>query len=828
MSDKPTRVLIVEDEAIIAMDLAQRLESYGYVVTGIAASSDQAIELFDSTGPDLVMMDIVIRGGMDGVETAARLRERRDVPVIYLTAFSDDETLRRARATAPQGYLLKPFRPDDIRASIEVALVKHAMDSRLRQSEEWFSRTLCSIGEGVVATDTAGRVRMINPIAEGLIGLSDAEAVGQPIGAILDLRHERSGLPVPDPVAGAMLMSGLPAQCPALLTTRSGAVTPVEYAAAPIIAGDGELMGCVLVLRDIAHRREMERALAESERRFHSAFEYAAIGMALVAADGRFLQANDVAVAMLGVHGEVIAGLSFLHLCHEGDRPMLDEYLARLMDNSLPSFQIELRLVTPDSRVVWALLSVSAVRDDRGSTRYYIVQLQDVTARRSAEEQLVFVAYYDALTGLSNRTQINRQLEQSIAFCRRRGEQLAVMFIDLDNFKLVNDSLGHNAGDALLRDVARRLKGAVRETDIVGRLGGDEFVVILPGVEDDNAVAGVCSKLIAAMELPCTFEEHLIQTSCSIGISRFPNDAVTGDRLIVAADDAMYRAKELGKNGFVFYSSEWGRQINQRMVLEADLRRALAESQFELHYQPIHDADGGVHSLEALLRWQHPERGLVAPDVFMQSAERSGLIVPIGAWVLRTVCSQLRVWHDAGAVDVKVAVNLSARQFRDPDLVGLVMGTLAEFDLDPSCLALELTESSIMQQPERARATLDELRRNGLRIAVDDFGTGYSSLSYLKRLPIHALKIDRSFMTDLPDNRESGAIVSAIVTMSRALGLTVVGEGVENSAQARFLNDLGCDLLQGFLFEQPAPAMVIESLLGLGRRAGMGSAVSVQ
>lgn len=828
MSDKPTRVLIVEDEAIIAMDLAQRLENYGYTVTGIAASSDQAIELFDSTGPDLVMMDIVIRGAMDGVETAACLRQRRDVPVIYLTAFSDDETLCRARATAPQGYLLKPFRPDDIRASIEVALVKHAMDSRLRQSEEWFSRTLCSIGEGVVATDTLGQVRMINPIAEVLIGVTSAEALGKPISAILKLRHERDGLPVSDPVVGALRLGGPSAQLPAMLTTRGGGETPVEYAAAPIIAGDGELMGCVLVLRDTRQRREMERALAESERRFHSAFEYAAIGMALVAADGRFLQANDVAVAMLGVHGEVIAGLSFLHLCHEGDRPMLDEYLARLMDNSLPSFQIELRLVTPDSRVVWVLLSVSAVRDERGATGYYIVQMQDVTARRSAEEQLVFVAYYDALTGLSNRIQINRQLEQSIAFCRRRGEQLAVLFIDLDNFKLVNDSFGHTAGDALLRDAAQRLKGAVRETDIVGRLGGDEFVVILPGVEDDNAVAGVCSKLIAAMTLPCAFEEHLIHTSCSIGISRFPGDAVTADRLIVAADDAMYRAKELGKNGFVFYSSEWGRQINQRMVLEADLRRALAESQFELHYQPIHDVDGGVHSLEALLRWRHPERGLVAPEAFMQSAERSGLIVPIGAWVLRTVCSQLRAWRDVGAGDVTVAVNLSARQFRDPDLVGLVMGTLAEFGLDPSCLALELTESSIMQQPERARTILEELRRNGLRIAVDDFGTGYSSLSYLKRFPIHALKIDRSFMADLPDNRESSAIVSAIVTMSRALGLTVVGEGVENSAQARFLNELGCDLLQGFHFERPAPARVIESLLGLGRRAGMGTAASVE
>lgn len=826
MSDKPTRVLIVEDEAIIAMDLAQRLENYGYAVTGIAASSDQAIELFDATGPDLVMMDIVIRGGRDGVATATLLRARRDVPVIYLTAFSDDETLRRARETNPHGYLLKPFRPDEIRASIEVALVRHAMEARLRRSEAWFARTLCAIGDGVLTTDTEGQVRTANPVAEALLGLAAAEAVGQPVAAVVDLADERRGGPVGDPLATDEAGAGAPR--PALLTGRGGAVTPVEYAAAPIVAHDGAAMGSVLVLRDIARRRGMERALADSERRFHAAFAHAAIGMALVATDGCFLQANDVAATMLGVAVDGIGGLSFRQLCHQGDRPMLDEYLNRLQANSLPTFQIELRLVTPDGRVLWTLLSVSAVRDDGGAACYYIVQMQDVTARRTAEERLVYVAYYDALTGLSNRTQINRQLEQSIAFCRRRGEQLAVMFIDLDNFKLVNDALGHKAGDALLCEVARRLKGVVRETDIVGRFGSDEFVVILPGVDDDKAVAGVSAKLIAAMEGPCSFGQQRIQTSCSIGISRFPADAVTADRLIVAADDAMYRAKELGKNGFTFYSSDLGRQINQRMVLEADLRRALAESSFELFYQPIHDATGGVHSLEALLRWRHPEQGLLTPDVFMQTAERSGLIVPIGAWVLRTVCAQIRAWHDAGATGVKVAVNLSARQFRDPALVALVMGALAEHGLAPDCLTLELTESSIMQQPERASAILDELRRNGLCISVDDFGTGHSSLSYLKRFPIHALKIDRTFMTDLPESRESSAIVSAIVTMSRALGLTVVGEGVENSAQARFLNDLGCDLLQGFLFERPAPATAIESLLGLTPRAGTDATVPAQ
>ncbi len=816
MRDKQIRVLIVEDEAIIAMDLAQRLEDYGYAVSGIAASSDQAIVLFEATGPDLVMMDVVIRGGRDGIETAAVLQAKRDVPVIYLTAFRDEATLCRAPDTAPYGYLLKPFRPDDMRAAIEVALVKHGMESRLRQSEQWFARTLRCIGDAVIATDETGCIRFVNPVAEQLTGCLQAEACGLPIETILELRQEHGGLKIANPVTEALASGRLSGrQNSACVVARDGCRTLVEHSTAPPLGDNRVLGGAARLTRAISRRRERERAFAESEQRFHSAFEHAAIGMALVAVDGRFLQANGILAAMLGVDAATVSGLSLHALCHCDDRPMLDEQLERLAANEVATFQIELRLETPGGRIVWSLLSVSVVRDDEGVPLYHIVQVQDVTARRSAEEQLVYVAYYDALTGLSNRAHISRQLEQSLAYCRRRSEKLAVMFVDLDNFKFVNDSLGHKAGDAVLREVARRLRSTVRETDIVGRLGGDEFIVILPGIESEGDVAGVCAKLIEAMELPYEFEGHL-QVSCSIGVSQFPRDAQSADRLIVTADDAMYRAKELGKNGFVFYCSEWGRQLNERMLQEAELRRALAEQHFEIHYQPIQDTTGRIRSMEALLRWQHPERGLQLPDTFIPTAERTGLIVPIGAWVLRAVCRQIRAWQDAGAAEVSVAVNLSARQFRDPELIATVMGALAESALAPACLELELTESCIMHQPERASAILDELRSHGLRIAVDDFGTGYSSLSYLKRFPIHALKIDRSFMVDLPDNRESSAIVSAIVTMSRALGLTVVGEGVENAAQANFLKDLGCDLLQGFLYQRPAPAALIEGLLGIG------------
>lgn len=822
MTDKPIRVLVVEGEAIIAMDLVQRLEDCGYAVAGIAADCDQAIGLIDRTAPDLVMMDAVGRGDRNRAEVAAALRARRDVPVVFLIA---GDARGRLRETAPYGYLRTPFRSDEMRVAIEVALVKQRMASRLRQSEQWFARTLRCIGDGVIATDKAGRIRFVNPVAERLTGWPQAEALGQPIESILELRPEEGGLPLANPVCEALASGKLPERrLSAWLVTRGDGMTLVEHGAAPILDDAGRLMGAVLVARDIGRRRHMERALAESEQRFHLAFDHAAIGMALVGVDGRLLQVNGAAAAMLGVDGAAASGLTLREVCHPDDWPALDVQLARLEAGEMPSFQAELRIVPPAGAVMWTLLSVSVVRNVNGVALYHIVQAQDVTARRSAEEQLVYVAYYDALTGVSNRAQINRELEQALALCRRRGEKLAVMFIDLDNFKLVNDTLGHKAGDALLREVALRLRGTVRETDIVGRLGGDEFIVILPGIESEGAVSGVCAKLIETMGAPLEFEGHLLQTSCSIGVSLYPRDALTADRLIVTADDAMYRAKELGKNGYVFYCSEWGRQLNERMVLEAELRRALAESQFVMYYQPILSPTGQIRSLEALVRWQHPEKGMLLPDTFIPTAERTGLIVPIGIWVLRAVCRQIRAWQDAGTRGVVVAVNLSARQFRDPDLVATILGALAESGLEPGCLELELTESCIMQQPERASAILDELRRHGLRIAVDDFGTGYSSLSYLKRLPIHALKIDRSFMVDLPHNRESSAIVSAIVTMSRALGLTVVGEGVENDAQARFLRDLGCDLLQGFLYQRPAPVAVIDELLSLRPEVPQGGA----
>ena len=822
MDSKPTepgaahvKILIVEDEVIIAMDLRQRLERFGYQVVGIAATGEQALQICERAPPDLVMMDIVLRGGLDGIETAVRINSRHDVPIVYLTAFGDEKTLMRARDTAPYGYLVKPYRPEEVRACIEVALYKHGMERQLRRSERWFAKTLHCVSDGVLATNEEGKVRFVNPQAARITGWQEQDALGLPASQVLSVLGERDRQPLEDPVRIALERRALPEQrLTGIVAAPDGRECIIEYGAAPIVDNDDALLGSVVALRDISHRRQIERALVESEERFHSAFDFAAIGMALVALDGRFLQLNQVICHVLGRSEPEVRGLTLQSVCHADDVSVLDTHLQALLTEGLNSFSIELRLMNAEARVTQTLISVSLVSDADSVPVYYIVQVQDITARRMAEARLTYLAQYDHLTGLYNRASLTRTLEQTLTLCRRQSQRVANLFVDLDNFKLINDTLGHGAGDDVLTTVARRLRGAVRETDLVGRFGGDEFVVVLVGIDTAETAQRVADKLVEAMQEPILASGQEVEVTFSIGVALFPDDATDAERLIAAADDAMYRAKELGKNGSAFYSRDWGSQVSQRMMLESSVRRAVTQHQFELAYQPIYDAEGRPRRVEALVRWRHPERGLIPPDEFIPLAERSGLIVPLGNWVLATACQEVRRWHQSGATDVVLAINVSARQFRDPKLVQTLATVLAETGIDPGRLELELTESAIMQQPERAGAVLRELRAMGVHLAVDDFGTGYSSLSYLKRLPFQTLKIDRSFVVDLPNNREAVAIVNAVITMSRELGLKVIAEGVETAAQFEFLRRQGCDFMQGYYLHRPGPAATISRLFG--------------
>jgi len=444
--------------------------------------------------------------------------------------------------------------------------------------------------------------------------------------------------------------------------------------------------------------------------------------------------------------------------------------------------------------------------------------IRDITERKRYESQLERQANYDELTGLANRNLVQDRLNQALAFSHRHDCGLAVLFIDLDHFKKINDSLGHDSGDALLTQVASRLSCSVREGDTVARQGGDEFVLLLPEIRAEDDVPEITQKLVKAMSAPFNVNGRELHITCSIGIASYPKDGEDRQTLLKNADAAMYRAKELGRNNAQHYAAEMNVKAMERLVLENGLYHALARNEFLLHYQPQVDLrTGEIAGMEALVRWQHPELGLVSPAMFIPVAEDSGLIVSIGEWVLRTACAQNKAWQLAGFKPISVAVNLSARQFRQPDLAEMVAGILRETGLDPACLELELTESLVMQDVEKTISTLGKLKAMGIKLSVDDFGTGYSSLSYLKRFPIDTLKIDQSFVRDITTDPDDAAIAKTIISMAHDMQLRVIAEGVETEAQKSFLQQRHCDEMQGYFFSRPVPAEAFETLLREGR-----------
>ena len=441
-------------------------------------------------------------------------------------------------------------------------------------------------------------------------------------------------------------------------------------------------------------------------------------------------------------------------------------------------------------------------------------QIGQFAVRKLAEERVRHLAHYDELTGLPNRSLFNQRLSHALARVRRSGEPLALLFIDLDRFKNVNDSLGHDAGDRVLKETALRLRGCLREVDTVSRLGGDEFVVLIEGPPQLSDVAEVAQKILAALSRPVLIEPQEVHVSASIGISTCPGDSDDLQGLMKNADIAMYRAKEQGKNNYQFYSAQMNIHTVERLAMESDLRRALEREEFLLHYQPKVDlGTGAISGTEALLRWRHPLRGLVPPAEFIPLAEETGLIVPIGQWVLQTACAQNKVWQGEGLPHLRVAVNLSALQFSQESLPQDVARVLASTGLDAASLELEITESMVMRDAAQAVKLLDELKRMGVHLSIDDFGTGYSSLSYLKRFPIDSVKIDRSFVRDLPADADDAAITQAIIAMAHSLRLKVVAEGVETEPQEQLLRKQGCDEMQGYYYCKPLPGEALADRL---------------
>jgi len=585
----------------------------------------------------------------------------------------------------------------------------------------------------------------------------------------------------------------------------------VRVRGVPELAAGGAILtvaGTMMDETDLVRAVEVRKA---AEIRFEIGFEQTAIGAVITDADGVPARVNSAACALLGRSRESLVGRGWTEYTHPDDLPLRELALASMAAGH-DTYQDERRYVKPDGTVVWASVHVTLVRDETAEPQYSFTHLQDITERKRLEAELTHQALHDSLTGLPNRALLADRLKHSLALAQRRATRIGVLLLDLDHFKMVNDSLGHTVGDELLRLVGDRITAALRPGDTVARFGGDEFVV----VSDDISIfesEQIAERLLDALAVPCVIADHELNMTASVGIAISDASLATPESLLRDSDTAMYRAKERGRGRAELYELALRDNAEERLVTAAALHHALDRQEFRLHYQPIVDlATGALAGVEALLRWEHPNGHLVSPDEFIPLAEDTGLVVPIGAWVLERACLQLVEWLPASP-SLCMSVNLSVRQMLAPDIIALVEGVLQRTGAPADRLCLELTESVFMEDADYFGGTLAALKAMGLRLAIDDFGIGYSSLSYLKRFPVDAVKVDRSFVHGLGVDSNDSALVAAILAMAAALDLGVTAEGVETADQLEILKALECRRAQGFYFARPMTDAAMTQLI---------------
>ena len=658
------------------------------------------------------------------------------------------------------------------------------------------SSALEAAANGIVITDRQGTIVWANHAFAAMTGYSKEEALGK------NLRMLKSG-EQPDNYYAEMwstISSGKVWKGEIVNRRKDGTTYTEEMTITPVTQGGSATDTYFIAIKqDITERTKTEEEL----HRLASIVEFSEDAIIAKNVDGAIISWNRGAERIYGyTRGEVVGrDLSFLV------PPERHAEIQAIMEQVLsgqPIECLETQRLTKTGSVLDVSLSVSPIKDTSGHIAGASAIARDITQHKAAEKRVQFLAYYDALTGLPNRTLLQDRLTKALASARRQKGKVALLFLDLDGFKDINDTLGHSVGDLVLKQIAERLKKWAREQDTVARVGGDEFLIVLTAVKEVADAAVAAERIMEAMITETVLQGHSLGISCSIGISMFPEHGMDGETLIKNADAAMYCAKESGRNKLRCFTNDMNAQAVERLTLESSLRQALARKELFLVYQPqMEIASGKITGLEALLRWQHPELGLVPPDKFIGIAENSGLIIPIGEWVLRTACSQARKWQDEGLPAVSVSVNVSAVQFRQEGFCELVRKVLRETGLASQHLELELTESLLLANPDLMLSVVQELRAIEVTLAIDDFGTGYSSFSYLRQLRVSKLKIDRSFVRDVPINFDDAAITSAIISMAKSLRLKVIAEGVENEAQMSFLRAHQCDEIQGYYFSKP-------------------------
>jgi diguanylate cyclase (GGDEF)-like protein len=849
MEARHIRVLMLEDIATDARLCERELRRGAFSPTCHMVDSREAFEqALDQFNPDVILSDLSLPrfSGMDALDLA-RMRAP-DIPFIFVSGTIGEDRAVEAMRRGATDYVLKDrlqrLVPVVTRAIEEAAhrLARRGAEQELEVTRERLDVIISSLVDVVWSALASPRQTLyVSAATDAIYQRSPAEFYASP-DLWMQVIHPDDRPEVMD--AWSRTLSGEPFEAEYRILRPDGEVRWIHDRGTPFHGADGKVVRIDGLSRDITQRRTQQLKI---DRLTRIRDVLTSINSAIVRIrDRQHLFADTCRIAV--EHGKfkmawigvaVPSGKKVMPVAwHGDDHGYLEEVneslrtipedpgiAARVLHERVP---VVINDIAGDARVVFkaaalkrgyracVVMPLLVDQEAAGVLTLYSGEagvfdhdemqlLNDLAgdiglamAYIDKEEKLNFLAYYDALTGLCNRSVLVQRLKQELTYAHRRNRRAAVLFIDLDNFKWVNDSLGHSAGDKLLKTVAERLQGSVREEDTVARLGGDEFVMVLADQEPGDSLSAALERVLAAVARPVQLDSGEVDVSCSIGVSLYPEDGSDAETLIKNADVAMYRAKELGRNNFQFFERQMNVRVNERLDLQKSLRRAFDHEEFYVHYQPQFSlANGAVVAAEALARWADPKLGAVPPDRFIPLAEDSGLIVPLGEWILRRACAQMQAWRDAGIEVQRVAVNLSARQLRGADFVKRVERILSDTGLAATRLEVELTEAVLMQQGDAAVATLHALRAMGVSLTIDDFGTGYSSLSYLRRFPVTRLKIDRAFVRGIVTDSYDAAITQGIIALAHGVKLGVVAEGVETAQQLRLLRESGCDEAQG-------------------------------
>ena len=804
------KILVIDDDDMLRLLVHESLKPFGYQVIECDNGLD-GIEIFGSTHPDLVLLDVLMPG-MDGFECLQQLRQddtkQQLIPIVMLTAVEDSASVQKAFSLGATDFIPKPihwpllpYKIDYILRNSNITQKLAISQAALAEDEERLRLSLHAAKQGLYDLNIASGNTVVSDGYASMLGYAP-DAFHETSEAWLARLHPDDKEPVTNTFK-QYIAGKIPEYRAEFRQRCADASWKWILSTGKIMEwdADGKPTRMLGTHTDIDAMKQAQEQLAL----YANVFEKSGEGVFICGPDERILSVNASFVRITGYQLEEVLQ-QHISMLNSGKHD--DAFYKNIWDtvSKKDYWQGELwnRRHNGEPYAEW--LGVSAVRDPYGKITHYIGVFSDITDRKVIEEKIEYLAHHDSLTGLPNRSLLEDRFNQAVAFATRQNRMIAMLFLDLDHFKQVNDSLGHDIGDQLLIEIAGRIKGCVREVDTVCRQGGDEFIILLNNIASDDNVTQIINKIFEELRKPFLISDHKLSASFSAGISLYPSDGETFQALQKKADTAMYSAKENGRNSYRFFSPGMNALSLERMEIENGLRHALEAGEFRLYYQPQYClSTKKILGVEALIRWQKPDGEILMPEKFIRIAEDSGLIIPIGNWVLNEACRQGRIWQDEN-IHLTVGVNISGLQFRKGDLVETVQNTLKQHALDPSYLELELTESILIQDTEKVLDTIKALKAIGVKFSIDDFGTGYSSLYYLKRFAVDRVKIDQSFINDLMNSQEDVAIVRAILQLGESLKINTIAEGVETLDQLECLAQLGCDNAQGFYLNHPMQA----------------------